>query len=65
MTDEITMMALGKAGAAAVLAIAAVGSAIGSGTAGLSAVGAWKRAFAQDRAVCSTIEDVEGWIRRE
>ena len=44
-----TMIALGKLGAASALCIAAVGSAIGSGTAGLAAVGAWKRAYLQDR----------------
>lgn len=44
-----TMTALAKAGGAAALSIAAIGSALGSGYAGLSAVGAWKRCFAQDR----------------
>lgn len=44
-----TMIALGKLGAASALCLAAVGSAIGSGTAGLSAVGAWRRAFLQDK----------------
>ena len=32
------------------LAIAAVGSALGTGMAGLSAIGAWKRAFSQNKA---------------
>ena len=32
------------------LALAAVGSAMGAGVAGMSAVGAWKRAFAQNTA---------------
>lgn len=32
------------------LAIAAVGSALGTGVAGMSAIGAWKRAFAQNKA---------------
>ncbi|MDZ7414387.1 MAG: V-type ATP synthase subunit K [candidate division KSB1 bacterium] len=32
------------------LALAAVGSALGAGVAGMSAVGAWKRAFAQNKA---------------
>jgi V/A-type H+-transporting ATPase subunit K len=32
------------------LALAAVGSAMGAGVAGMSAVGAWKRAFAQNKA---------------
>jgi V/A-type H+-transporting ATPase subunit K len=40
---------LGVLGGALALSLAAIGSAIGAGTAGLSAVGAWKRAFLQDR----------------
>jgi V/A-type H+-transporting ATPase subunit K len=32
------------------LAIAAIGSALGTGMAGLSAIGAWKRAFSQNKA---------------
>ena len=32
------------------LAIAAVGSALGTGVAGMSAIGAWKRAFSQNKA---------------
>ncbi len=32
------------------LAIAAVGSALGTGVAGMSAIGAWKRAFLQNKA---------------
>ncbi|HHE64407.1 MAG: hypothetical protein J7L95_04715 [Prolixibacteraceae bacterium] len=32
------------------LALAAFGSALGTGVAGLSAIGAWKRAFAQNKA---------------
>jgi V/A-type H+-transporting ATPase subunit K len=47
--DELTLKSLGILGGALALAIAAIGSAIGSGTAGMSAVGAWKRAFLQDR----------------
>ena len=37
-------------GVAAVLAFAAMGSALGSGAAGMAAVGAWKKAFAQNKA---------------
>jgi len=44
-----TMEALCRLGGIAALSIAAVGSAVGSGTAGMAAVGAWKRAFLQDR----------------
>ncbi len=48
--DIELMAALGRAGAAAVLGIAAVGSAIGTGTAGMAAVGAWKKCYAQSKA---------------
>lgn len=37
-------------GAGAVLAFAAMGSALGTGFAGMAAVGAWKKAFAQNKA---------------
>ena len=48
---DITMMAsLAKAGAAAALAVAAMGSAIGTGIAGMAAIGAWKKCYAQNRA---------------
>ena len=36
-------------GVAAVLAFAAMGSALGTGYAGMAAVGAWKKAFAQNK----------------
>lgn len=36
-------------GAAAVLALSAVGSAMGTGIAGMAAVGAWKKCFAQNK----------------
>jgi V/A-type H+-transporting ATPase subunit K len=39
----------GQIGIAAALTLAAVGSAIGAGAAGMSAVGAWKKCFAQNR----------------
>ena len=45
------MLSLGQAGAAAVLGLAAAGSALGTGTAGLAAVGAWKRCYALDKPV--------------
>lgn len=48
--DAMTMAALGKAGAAAALALAAVGSAIGTGTAGMASIGAWKKCFVQNKA---------------
>ena len=37
-------------GVGAVLAFAAIGSALGTGAAGMAAVGAWKKAFAQNKA---------------
>ena len=48
--DIELMASLGKAGAAAVLGLAAVGSAIGTGTAGMASVGAWKKCYAQSKA---------------
>lgn len=37
-------------GLGAVLALSAVGSGLGTGVAGMAAVGAWKKAFAQNKA---------------
>lgn len=37
-------------GVGAVLAFAAIGSALGTGIAGMAAVGAWKKAFTQNKA---------------
>ena len=48
--DVLTMAAWCKAGAAAAISLAAVGSAIGTGTAGLAAIGAWKKCFLQSKA---------------
>jgi V/A-type H+-transporting ATPase subunit K len=42
-------MDLGNLGIAAALAFAAVGSALGTGVAGMAAVGAWKKCFAGNR----------------
>ncbi len=36
-------------GAGAVLALAAIGSALGAGFAGMAAIGAWKKAFAKNK----------------
>lgn len=44
------MIGLGRLGAASAIAFAAMGSAFGSGAAGMSAVGAWKKCFAQSKA---------------
>jgi V/A-type H+/Na+-transporting ATPase subunit K len=49
--DPELMVSLGNAGAAAVLGIAAFGSALGTGAAALSAVGVWKRCYALDKPV--------------
>ena len=48
--DAATIEALGKAGGAAALGLAAVGSSIGAGLAGASAIGAWKKCYAQSKA---------------
>ncbi len=42
-------MDIGQLGFAASLALAAIGSALGCGAAGMAAVGAWKKCFAQNR----------------
>lgn len=48
MTPEL-METLGKFGAAAAMGMAAAGSALGTGIAGSSAIGVWKRCYAQDK----------------
>lgn len=48
--DIQLMVALGKASAAIGLGMAAIGSALGTGIAGMAAIGAWKKAYAQDRS---------------
>ena len=40
---------LGHIGIAATIALAAVGSALGSGAAGMGAIGGWKKAFSQNK----------------
>ncbi len=47
--DHELMIALGKAGAFCAVAFSAVGSGLGTGTAGLAAVGAWKKCYVQKR----------------
>lgn len=42
-------MNIGLFGVGSAIAFAAIGSALGAGTAGMSAVGAWKKAFVQNR----------------
>ncbi len=48
MTTEL-FVSLGQMGGVAAIALAAVGSALGTGAAGMAAVGAWKKCFAQDK----------------
>jgi V/A-type H+-transporting ATPase subunit K len=48
--DTTVMQVLGQVGAAAALGLAAVGSALGTGTAGMAAIGAWKKCYAQSKA---------------
>jgi V/A-type H+-transporting ATPase subunit K len=43
------MIDLGAIGVGAVLAIAAMGSAFGAGAAGMTAIGAWKRCFQENK----------------
>ena len=42
-------MDIGQIGLAAALALAAVGSALGAGAAGMAAIGAWKKCFANNK----------------
>jgi V/A-type H+-transporting ATPase subunit K len=42
-------MNIGMIGVGAALALAAIGSALGAGSAGMAAVGAWKKCFVQNR----------------
>jgi len=48
--DAAMMKALAEAGGAAALSLAAIGSAIGAGVAGMSAAGSWKKCYAQNKA---------------
>ena len=48
--DAATVTALGKLGGAIVLCLSAVGSVLGTGTAGMAAVGAWKKCYANNKA---------------
>ena len=47
--DNAMMMAWGQVGAAAALGLSAIGSGLGSGTAGMAAIGAWKKCYAQSK----------------
>lgn len=48
-------MDIGLLGIGAVMALAACGSAIGAGSAGMAAVGAWKKCFAQNKPAPFTL----------
>lgn len=48
--DNTVLMQLKDLGAAGALALSAVGSGLGAGAAGMAAVGAWKKCFAQNKA---------------
>lgn len=48
---QINMNTFGLIGLAAALGLAAVGSGIGIGTAGVSAIGAWKKCYLQNKKV--------------
>ncbi len=47
--DSSLIVSLGNLGAASAVAFAAMGSALGTGAAGMAAVGAWKKCYAQNR----------------
>lgn len=48
--ETTTMIALAKMGGAMALAFAAIGSALGAGTAGMAGIGAWKKCYLQGKA---------------
>jgi len=48
--DNPVLLQFKDLGVASVLALSAMGSALGTGIAGMAAVGAWKKAFAQNKA---------------
>ncbi|QSH40623.1 V-type ATP synthase subunit K [Lentisphaerota bacterium ZTH] len=49
MDTSIVFKALGEAGGYAAVGLAAIGSAIGTGVAGSSAIGAWKKCYAHNK----------------
>lgn len=48
MTPE-QIVSCGKIGGAAMLGLAAIGSGLGAGAAGMAAIGAWKKCYAQNK----------------
>ncbi len=53
--DQQTIVTLGKMGAAAALGLSAVGSAMGCSTAGMAAIGAWKKAYLKGKNAMFTL----------
>ena len=49
INNSDAIIAIGKAGGMAALALAAAGSALGTGAAGQAAIGAWKKCYAQNK----------------
>jgi V/A-type H+/Na+-transporting ATPase subunit K len=49
------MMSFGLFGIGAAIALAAFGSALGSGSAGMAAIGAWKKCYAQNKPAPFTL----------
>ena len=50
MDKPEAVVAMGKLGGALSICLAAIGSALGTGAAGMAAVGAWKKCYAQNKA---------------
>lgn len=48
--DANFIIGLAKIGAVSAISIAAIGSAIGTGTAGMASIGAWKKCYAQSKS---------------
>jgi V/A-type H+-transporting ATPase subunit K len=48
--SQAIALSLANSGAAAAFALAAIGSAVGTGAAALAAIGAWKKCYAQSKA---------------
>ena len=53
--DNAQLLTLAKLGAVAALGLAAVGSALGCGTAGMAAIGAWKKAYLKGKNALFTL----------
>ena len=53
--DQAQLLTLAKLGAVAALGLAAMGSALGCGTAGMAAIGAWKKAYLKGKNALFTL----------